>query len=333
MMGDLPAARTTNSHPFEVSGVDYAGPLQMRMSKGRGKTTCKGYICLFKCFATKAIHLEAVSDLSTKAFLDAFRRFTGRRGPCKTLWSDNGTNFQGASKELRSMFNEASNFYCEIASCLNADRTRWCFIPPAAPHQGGFWEAGIKSAKQHLMRSFGQQLFTFEELSTILVQIEVCLNTRPLTPFTEDPEDLDVLTPAHFLIGRMPGLLPEPPSPPGPENRLTRYQTMQRVRDQFWKRWSREYLHHLQERTKWRVPAENFQVGQIVLIKDDRYPPAKWPLGRIISVFTGPDGLVRSVSLKTASGKLDRPIVKLAILPTTAPIEPLPMAGGKSRSS
>lgn len=327
MMGNLPPDRTTLVHPFQTSGVDYAGPIQMSMSKGRGRKSCKGYICLFKCFATKAIYLEAVSDLSTQGFIAAFRRFTGRRGPCRTLWSDNGTNFKGASKELRSMFNQASDFYKEVACCLNADLTTWRFIPPAAPHQGGFWESGIKSAKSHLMRSFGQRVFTFEEMTTILVQIEVCLNTRPLTPLTDDPEDLEALTPAHFLIGRAPGLLPEAPTPDVPEDRLTRYKRMVRVRDQFWKRWSTEFLHTLQERTKWRVPADNFRVGQVVLVKDDRYPSAKWPLGRITSVRTGSDGLVRSVFLKTASGTLERPIVKLAPLPMERPKSPT--AGGE----
>lgn len=132
-MGNLPLDRTTLVHPFLTSGVDYAGPIQMTMPKGRGRKSHKGYICSFKCFATKAIHLEAVSDLLTQGFIAAFRRFTRRRGSCRTLWNDNGTNFQGASKKLRSMFNEASDFYKEAACYLNADLT-WRFILPAAPH-------------------------------------------------------------------------------------------------------------------------------------------------------------------------------------------------------
>ncbi|XP_047998132.1 uncharacterized protein LOC125235579 [Leguminivora glycinivorella] len=103
-MGQLPAVRVNQNRPFINSGVDYAGPILIRTSKGRGHHATKGYICLFVCMATKAIHLEAVSDLTTQAFIAAFRRFVARRGHCKDVWSDNGTNFIGSAKELKYMF-------------------------------------------------------------------------------------------------------------------------------------------------------------------------------------------------------------------------------------
>jgi len=110
--------------------------------------------------ATKAIHLEAVSDLSTNAFIAALERFVVRRGLCAHLRSDNGTNFRGADRELRNIFREASDFFKECRPQLSRRRIEWSFIPPSAPHFGGLWKAGIKSIKFHLRRVIGEQILT-----------------------------------------------------------------------------------------------------------------------------------------------------------------------------
>ncbi|XP_070169677.1 uncharacterized protein [Polyergus mexicanus] len=128
-MAHLPEVRT--SRPFFSSGVDYAGPLQLRTTKGRGHKSYKGYICLFVCMASKAVHLEAVSDLSSTSFLAAFRRFVARRGHCARLMSDNATNFRGADRELGGMFNSAAEFYQQCREQLASDGTEWLFIPPS----------------------------------------------------------------------------------------------------------------------------------------------------------------------------------------------------------
>ncbi|XP_026830877.1 uncharacterized protein LOC113563430 [Ooceraea biroi] len=131
-MAHLPDARVRPSRPFSSAGVDYAGPIRFRAHKGRGQKTLKGYICLFVCLASRAVHLEMVSDLSSAAFLAAFHRFTARRGHCTRLMSDNATNFRCADKELCSMFRSATDFYeqcrdqllatllCFIEACLNS---------------------------------------------------------------------------------------------------------------------------------------------------------------------------------------------------------------------
>ncbi|XP_066600040.1 uncharacterized protein [Prorops nasuta] len=315
LMGDLPSSRVTPTRPFSTTGLDYAGPFKLRFAKGRGQRSYKEYIALFICFATKAIHLEAVSDLTTQSFLAAFRRFSSRRGICLRIYSDNGTNFQGADKELRALFKSSSEFYQHIGKELAEQGIIWEFIPPNSPHFGGLWEAGVKATKHHLIRIIGEHSLTFEEFATILSEIEACLNSRPLCPLTGDVEDLQALTPSHFLIGGSSSLIPDIPLTDLPENRLNRFQLLTRIQQNFWKRWSREYLHHLQERTKWRGDNENYAVGQLVVIQDDRYPSAKWPLGRILETHPGKDGLVRVVTVKTATTILKRPIVKLSPLP------------------
>ena len=246
LMGNLSVNRVTPpERAFTITGVDYAGPIRLRTTKGRGHKSTTGYIALFVCFASKAVHLEAVSDLTSAAFLAAYRRFVGRRGVCRTIFSDHGTNFQGATMELSRMFRAASEFYGEVAASFANEGTSWSFISPNAPHFGGLWEAGVKATKHHLLRVIGDHTLTFEQLSTVLVEIEACLNSRPLWALSDDPDDLQALTPASLVHGGSSMLIPEPELPNIPENRLTRYQLLQRMRNDYWKRWSREYLHHL----------------------------------------------------------------------------------------
>ncbi|XP_063830967.1 uncharacterized protein LOC135080214 [Ostrinia nubilalis] len=147
-MGSLPSVRCTPARPFLHSGLDYAGPINIRTSKGRGHRSYKGYISLFVCMSTRAIHLELVSDMTSQAFLAAFKRFTARRGHCTDIWSDNGTTFVGASKELQQL----SSIQEHIVQNLEMNGTTWHFIPPHAPNFGGIWEAGVKSTKFHLKR-------------------------------------------------------------------------------------------------------------------------------------------------------------------------------------
>lgn len=103
-MGDLPAARCNLNRPFYHTGVDYTGFIEVKSNKGRGIKTTKGYVCVFICMATKAVHLELVSDLSSSAFLAALRRLAARRGTPRHMYSDNGTNFVGANKQLKQEF-------------------------------------------------------------------------------------------------------------------------------------------------------------------------------------------------------------------------------------
>ncbi|XP_026331312.1 uncharacterized protein LOC113238692, partial [Hyposmocoma kahamanoa] len=200
LMGLLPAARLKPSKPFKSTGVDYCGPINIRFSPGRGAKSYKGYICLFVCMVTRAIHLEAVTDLTAKGFIAAFRRFTARRGHCQDLYSDNGTNFIGADREMRNMFNSAkSSLPDEIAALLTLEHTTWHFIPPHAPNFGGLWEAGVRSTKGHLRKVVGNNTLTYEEMATVLAQVEACLNSRPITLLSDDPNDPLPLTPGHFL--------------------------------------------------------------------------------------------------------------------------------------
>ncbi|XP_018375980.1 PREDICTED: uncharacterized protein LOC108769465 [Trachymyrmex cornetzi] len=152
-MGDIPAERIRGfSRSFTITGVDYAGPFQVRESRHRGKIhVSKGYVAIFICFATKAVHLEMVTDLTTEAFLAALQRFTARRGLCAQIHSDNGTNFVGAARELKELYEFLMKQGTKIETNLAEQRIQWKFIPSRSPHFGGLWEAAVKLSKRHLL--------------------------------------------------------------------------------------------------------------------------------------------------------------------------------------
>ncbi|XP_055916401.1 uncharacterized protein LOC129949150 [Eupeodes corollae] len=320
LMGNLPAARVRISRPFSHTGVDYAGPIEIKAWKARGAKILKGYFAVFICLATKAIHLEAVSDLTTQAFLAAFKRFTARRGICKQIYSDCGTNFIGANNELAKMMKEAQHDWKQVAELLANRGTDWHFIPPASPHFGGLWEAGVKSVKYHLKRVIGIERLTFEELATLLAQVEACLNSRPLCPLTDSIDDLNALTPAHFLVGESLHAVPQGET----ETNIThkdRWKRVQALSEVFWRRWNSEYLSRLQQRPKWTKIQEKPKIGDLVLLKDERLPPTHWNMARIEQTHSGSDGLVRVVTLRTKSGQFKRPITKICLLPSNKTTE------------
>lgn len=318
LMSALPQERVTLSRPFANCGLDYAGPITLKFNPGRGTKTTKGYIALFVCMATKAYHLEAVSDMTSDAFVAALRRFVARRGVPFCIFSDHGSNFVGAKRKLSelqniSRFNQNNP---DILNFISKTSIKWKMIPPASPHFGGLWEAGIKAVKFHLKRVIGQNILTFEELTTVLSQIEAVLNSRPLIKANEsDISSLDILTPSHFLHGEVITSLPENEGTRN-VNLLARWELVQKIKRDFWKRFQNEYLNTLQTRAKWTKRQANISVDDLVLVKEDNTPPGYWPLGKVIATHPGSDGLVRVVTVKTKSGIFKRPITKISLLPS-----------------
>ncbi|UYV84304.1 hypothetical protein LAZ67_X001786, partial [Cordylochernes scorpioides] len=310
IMGDLPKNRLLPGRPFEKIGIDLAGPIQAKPMLKRSKVIFKFYIVLFVCFTTKAIHLEISSDLTAETFLAALKRFISRRGRPTDIYSDNATNFKGASNILKERWKlfKAAN----IQDFSAIESINWHFIPPSAPNFGGLWEAGIKSVKTILSKTMKSRLLNYEELLTLLAQIEACLNSRPLTFVSNDPNDLTALTPGHFLIGN--AMRHDAESDHSTLNLRSRWDLIQPQRDYFWNRWSCEYLHQLQERRKWRTSHPDVNIGDLVMLKEQN-KPLQWKLARIVQIFPGEDDHVRVVLLRTPKGLLKRPITKICPLP------------------
>ncbi|XP_011880587.1 PREDICTED: uncharacterized protein LOC105569050 [Vollenhovia emeryi] len=277
-MGNLPQVRVREAIPFANTGVDFCGPFYIKEKKHRNRIRIKVYVCIFVCMTIKAVHFEVVSDLTSDGFLAALRRFISRRGIPAQVYSDNGT--VGANNQLREMYasfnsdkhkNTIDRFACE-------NQIKWHFIPPAAPHFGGLWESTVKLFKHHFKRVVGDALFTFEELNTLVVEIEGILNSRPITSLSPDPNDLLALTPGHYLIGKPITSLPEKKLSSVPANRLTVWQH---------------------------------------IVKKKNTPCAQWALGRILTVHPGEDGVVRAATVKTTSGETKRATKQMCPLPIT----------------
>ncbi|GFW37350.1 integrase catalytic domain-containing protein [Trichonephila clavipes] len=230
IMGDLPESRVCPFSVFQRTGIDFAGPFLIRSSKGRGSRNTKCYICVFVYLATKAVHLEVISDLTSKAFIACLKRFVARRGKPSEIFCDQGTNFYGASRDLRKEFRQLMKEDA-VHQFLVTDNITFHFNPPSAPHFGGIWEATVKSFKFHLNRVVGVTSLTFEELFTLSSQIEAWLNSWPLFVLPSSPDDPCV----HFLIGKALTAIPQP-TVPDDLHHCDRWRLLKRITQHFWNR-------------------------------------------------------------------------------------------------
>ena len=246
LMADLPTERVTPSRPFTHCGIHFAGHFLVK----NGETVNKVYIAIFVCMSTKAVHMELVSSLSKDDCIMALNRFIARRGMPAKILSDNGTNFLGARNDLikLNVLLDKTDRDNSLITFVNQRNCEWITIPPRAPHFGGIWEAAVKSMKRHLRRVVGKQIFSYEEFLTIINQVEAALNSRPISPLSNDPNDPVALTPGYFLIGDT--LMSRPSGAPSKSNPVQRFRLVKKIQEDFWKSWKRDYLTELQIRKK-----------------------------------------------------------------------------------
>ena len=309
IMAELPEARLQiGEPPFSQSGVDYFGPLNVRV----GRSTIKRYGCLFTCLTTRAIHLELAIDLTTSSFINALRRFVARRGPVKGLYSDNGTNFVGCKRTLKEAIEQWNQ--TQIHVHLRQQGINWIFSPPTGSNFGGAWERMIRTVRQILMDILPKRPLTDDVLHTVLLEVEDIVNSRPLTEVKQEADSDLPLTPNHLLkVNHSRNMAPMVTN----EKDLChneKYRSVQLLADKFWKQWILEYPRTLLPRSKWLRRRRNVQTDDIVLLADDSAPRQCWPLGRVITPHFDRHGDVRSVDVKTANGVLRRPVNKLCVI-------------------
>ncbi|XP_058456828.1 uncharacterized protein LOC131434190 [Malaya genurostris] len=323
IMADLPPERVVPCSTFQRVGIDFCGPFFIVYPHRRCRPT-KCFIAVYVCLVTKAIHMEVVADLTTQAFVASLRRFSARRGKPELIMCDNAKNFVGAKRELDELRNLflSQQFQNTVLKETAKDSIEFRFIPARSPNFGGLWESAVKSFKTLFKRTIGLHTLVYDEMQTILVQIEAILNSRPLTPVSNDPDDYEALTPGHFLIQRPLTAIPEPDVGEIPENRLSAWQRVQRFTQLLWKKWSMLYLSNLHNRTKWTRQRDNIHVGTMVVLKEENLPPLKWQLGRVREITTGSDGNVRVVKVQTKDGSYQRAISKICVLPIRDNISP-----------
>lgn len=308
-MADLPKERLQpDLPPFTNAGVDYFGPFEVKV----GRSLIKRYGVIFTCMASRAVHLEMAYSLDTSSCINALRRFISRRGQVLHLRSDNGTNFVGAERELREALSALN--HKKIQGALLQSGVKWSFNTPAASHHGGVWERIIRMVRKVLNSVLQQQHTDDEGLQTLLCEVEAILNDRPITRISDDPNDLEPLTPNHILLLKGKPALPPGLFEKGDLYSRRRWRQVQFLADLFWHRWIREYLPLLQERQQWIKDKRSFVTGDIVLVADSTAPRGSWLLGRILQTFPGTGGLVRSVKVQTKHNILERPITKICLL-------------------
>ncbi|XP_055584730.1 uncharacterized protein LOC129737593 [Uranotaenia lowii] len=307
-MAPLPIERLTPvMRPFSYVGVDYFGPVNVTV----GRRVEKRWIVLFCCLSIRAIHLEVAYKLDTDSCIMAIRRFVLRRGPPIAFFSDNGTNFKAASKELEFQIK------CIDTACANVftnARTRWSFNPPSAPHMGGVWERLVRSAKETMKALTTETRMNDEVLLTVIAESEEIINARPLVYVPQDSANAEAITPNHFTRGSSSGLKDPSIAPTNQAAALrSLYKRSQFIADELWKRWLKEYIPSLNVRTKWLEEAKPLRKGDLVFITDDLKRNG-WIRGQIEDVILGRDGQVRQAWVRTSTGVYKRPVVKLAVI-------------------
>jgi len=308
-MANLPSDRVTpDKPPFTFVGIDCFGPFSVK----RGRSLVKRYGIIFTCLTIRAVHIEVIHSMSTDSFVDSLRRFIARRGKPEIIRSDNGTNFTSGEKEIREAILQWNQR--NIHEFLVQQNVQWIFNPPMASHMGGVWERVIRSVRKVIGALVKKQMMDDEGLATLMCEVEAIINARPLTKVSDDPRDMNALTPNHLLIMKA-----NQSFPPGVFNKSDQYsqrrwRQVQYMAELFWKRWVKEYLPILQVRQKWNKEKRNIAEGDIVLVVEQNIPRGEWPLGRVIGVHCGRDGLVRSARVKTMRSTLTRPINKLCFL-------------------
>lgn len=301
-MADLPAERLQTDPPFTYVGLDVFGPWEIITRRTRGgQANSKRWAVLFTCMCTRAVHIEVIESMSSSSFINALRRFFSIRGPAKQLRSDCGTNFVGASKELK--LDPPSLGEPIVEDYLLDKKCTWVFNPPHASHMGGAWERMIGIARRILESMFlqvGHSKLTHEVLTTLMAEVAAIINARPLVPVSSDPEAPLILTPSTLLTQKI-GVSPPPPGDFTKGDMFKhQWKRVQVLADTFWARWRKEYLNTLQSRQKWHSKKPNLKVGDIVLMKDNQARRNEWPMGIILKALPSQDGLVRKVEIKVS---------------------------------
>ena len=312
-----PLLRVQEATPFSETGMDFTGPLYVRSESG----ITKSYIYLFTCAVTRAVHLEVVSDLSEKSFLQAFRRFSSRRSLPQHMISDNASTFLASAETLNDLFQSPS-----LKEQLSRQGVEWKFIPKRAPWYGGFWERLIGLTKRAIKKTLGRTSITLTELQTLAVEVEAILNDRPITYVSSDCTDEEPLTPSHLLNGRRITSLPYPIADDDPfdpdygstSDMRQRVAAQAQILERFWNRWRHEYLTSLREfhRTT-GTNEQSIKKGDVVLVHNEG-PRSSWKLAVVEEVIRGGDGLFRAAHIRTSTGSTNRPVNKLYPLEITA---------------
>ena len=319
-MADIPPERLTPGPPFTSIGIDTFGPWEIVTRKTRGgAANSKRWAILFTCLVSRAIHIEIIEEMSSSSFINALRRFLALRGPVKLIRSDRGTNFIGASEEMKIDTIKVENG--PVQQFLQTSGITWKFNVPHASHMGGIWERMIgmtrKILNSMLLESRSKTL-THEVLVTFMCEVCAIINSRPITPISTDPDEPMIISPYMILTGKVDFLPVVSDSLDIKDIHRAQWKHVQVLADIFWRHWRKDYLNILQSRRIWKNKHSNIKVGDVVIIRDTVVNRNYWPMGVIERTFESDDGLVRKVEVRIIrDGKptlFTRPVHELVLL-------------------
>ena len=261
--------------------------------------------------ASRAVHLEIAFALDADSFLQCFSHFCSRRITPEHVFSDNGSNFVGAERELRDGIRRCTTH--PVLSKLSQKSVNWHFTPPGASHHGGAWERLIRSFRRIFTAVARSTRLDDQALITFAAEVEAILNDRPLTPVSADSKDLNALTPNALLKGSIDSSLPLDVFIKSDGYRKS-WRKVGYTINEFWARWLKCYLPTLQQRTKWLKQTRNLKVGDLVLITDEPRRRGYWPMGIIEEIFSDDMNVVRSAKIRTNSKHVVRDVRNICLL-------------------
>jgi len=315
IMSPLPEERLKPSPPFTNTCIDYFGPYQIK-GEVQKRVRGKAYGVIFTCLAVRAVYLDVSSDFSTDAFLQVLRRFASTRGWPQKIFSDEGTQLVGASRELRDLVSGLD--WKHIREFGYEHNIEWKFSPADAPWYNGTAEALVKSTKRALGAAVGESVLSFSELQTCLMEAAQLVNQRPIGVLPNSPNDSTYLCPNDLLLGRATAQIPQGPFKER-TNYKHRFDFIQSIVSAFWKRWSREAFPNLVLRPKWHTERRNLMSGDVVWVQDSNDVRGKWKMASVKEPLISQDGRVRRVKLnyRTDAGTdqvVERPVQRLILL-------------------
>ena len=297
---NMPNFRTDEGKPFEVTGVDFAGPLKFKINK---KEEEKCYVLVFTCASSRAVHLELTKTQEAEEFQRKLTAFIARRGRPRLMISDHAATFKTTAKWIKIVRKSE-----KLQDYLAIQEISWKFNLAKSPWWGGIYERLIKDIKKTLYKTLGRTHLSFENLEMVLLDIEINLNNRPLTYVESESMDEQVLTPNTLIQGENLYLVETRDE--DEEEDLTKMQKrIKKSRDNAWKRWKREYVHSLMETHRVNnKETEPPEVGDIVLVVGEEKNRGEWKKGRVVRVVKGKDGVVRGVELLHKGHTIERPL-------------------------
>ena len=292
-MGKLPETRLKPSTPFCYTMVDFFGPYNIR-GEVQKRTTAKAYGIIFTDLTMRAVHIEPVFGYDTSSFLLALIRFASIRGWPSIIYSDPGTQFVAASKELKIVWDSVDKTAVIRKSTENG--LEWRMGPADSPWHQGAVESMVKAAKKAIMYAINNQRLSASEFITLCSEVSNTVNERPIGTIPGNDSDIGILTPNSLLLGRASAKNPLGWQPLS-SSLSDRYHLVQNIAKHFWEKWKELCAPALLVQRKWHKNSRNLMPGDVVLVLDNNTLRSEYRLGLVHQVFPGADGKVRKVSV------------------------------------